>query len=152
MNEATNDLFWQCFFTAEEWCLDRGLESLFDVVSPDDCVLRILRYPPTEDGNVGQAHCDFDLLTVSVPGTCPGLEVWGETSGGAPFWEPRETFEVHVGEMMGHYTRGARTRADPGDATPGAHPAEHRAVQGGVLLPAAESTSSSGLASPRAIT
>lgn len=107
---ATRELFWECFYKADDWCVERGLMDIACIVRPSDCVLRILHYPATPDGNVGQAHCDFDLLTVSVPGTVPGLEVWRPCedttclSPGRGHWEKRESFEVHVGEMLSEYT------------------------------------------------
>ncbi len=104
-DDETEEIFWACYDKANDWLNERGLHNVMKAVEAEDCVLRIIKYPATPDGNVGQAHCDFDLLTVSVPGTVPGLEVWGETHGGAPYWEPRETFEVHVGEMLTHYAK-----------------------------------------------
>lgn len=74
---VTEDLFFECISKADRWCEDHDLAELSAEVRIQDCVLRIIHYPPTPDGNVGQAHRDFDLLTVSVPGTVPGLEVWG---------------------------------------------------------------------------
>lgn len=111
--------FFECFQKAQSWCKDHGLAHLNEVVDPFDCVLRIIHYPPNETGNVGQAHVDFDLLTVSIPGTVPGLEVWEPhpplhacvlcTKGKhEPFggdWHQREAFEVHVGEMLEIYTQ-----------------------------------------------
>jgi isopenicillin N synthase-like dioxygenase len=75
-------------------------------------VLRIIHYPPSPTGNVGAAHRDFDLLTVSVEGTVPGLEiytpqedsVWRSGLGDAVDWTPQET-GVQVGEMLEEYTQ-----------------------------------------------
>jgi len=123
-------VFRECENKADEWLQEHGFdESIADHCPSSNHVLRVLRYPPTQDGNVGQAHCDFDLLTVSVPGTAPGLEVaapgyddpgsmcWG-------LWEPSEAFEVHVGEMLSIYTNhlvgsgGARGSRFALEATP----------------------------------
>jgi isopenicillin N synthase-like dioxygenase len=106
------EVFNACEEEASEWLWQHGFgESIDDHCRSHDMVLRVLHYPATPDGNVGQAHCDFDLLTVSVPGTCPGLEVWEggctkqEGHDCAVNWVKRETFEVHVGEMLTHYAK-----------------------------------------------
>lgn len=99
-DDATRAVFWECFDTAEAWLHQNGFSSLARVCQPRDCVLRIIRYPATEDGAVGQAHCDYNLLTVSVPSSVPGLEVWDNGE-----WIPRETYEVHTGEMLTHYAK-----------------------------------------------
>lgn len=109
LDEATRHEFVDCLNKADAWCNEHGLTSLVGAVKEEDCVLRIIHYPPTPDGNVGQAHVDFDLLTVSIPGTVPGLEVWDPRPrypdlGGPVGWEQRESFEVHVGEMLQIYT------------------------------------------------
>jgi isopenicillin N synthase-like dioxygenase len=115
---VTREVFWDCHNAAVDWCRERGLDGLPNNVNAADCVLRILHYPPTATGEVGEAHRDFDLLTVSVPGTCGGLEVWKPSAPGVAcvlcasgehvppggHWHPRETFEVHVGEMLEIYT------------------------------------------------
>lgn len=145
-NSPTGAVFSACLRKADEWCREHGFVDLSASVRTEDCVLRIIHYPPNKTGNVGQAHVDFDLLTVSVPGTCPGLEVWDpptpvvrnlDTPENRDFWEhsrraakevatwpewkragvnggterpdhwhQRESFEVHVGEMLQEYTRG----------------------------------------------
>lgn len=118
--ESTREVFDQCLYKAWEWCSEQGLEQQLNaIVRPEDCVLRIIKYPATADGNVGQAHCDYDLITVSVPSAVPGLEVfeveesrgqddWEDTVSPDVYsgnWKPREAFEVHVGEMLSIYTR-----------------------------------------------
>jgi isopenicillin N synthase-like dioxygenase len=114
MSPATEDIFWECYEKALAWLLERGLDALtgFD---PEHCVLRVLHYFPTPDGCVGEAHRDFDLLTVSVPGTVPGLEVWGErevfnpkTEGYSYPWVAKED-GIQVGEMLEIYTNPTGT-------------------------------------------
>lgn len=103
-------VFWDCYWAAVDWCMERGLADLRRAVRPEDCVLRILHYLPTADGLAGEAHRDFDLLTVNVGGTCPGLEVFEPVTrdlpNGRPFtapaWTPREG-GIHVGEMLEQY-------------------------------------------------
>ncbi len=119
----TAGLFGECYGKAQQYLYDRGLldELLF---GPERCVLRILHYLPTPDGLVGEAHRDFDLLTVSVPGTVPGLEVLHnshtkecndrsdafpeiseehpECYGCAQVWEGQEE-GIQVGEMLEIY-------------------------------------------------
>lgn len=117
----TERTFWSCYHAGRRWLGVRGLSEVVDSVKADDCVLRIIHYPPTADGCVGEAHRDFDLLTVNVGGTAPGLEVFDprecEVSatpgicahlgdGCDSDWTPREG-GIHVGEMLEIYT--ART-------------------------------------------
>ncbi len=106
--EETHRVFTDCWRAACDWMYARGLSTLVNVVQPEDCVLRILHYLPTADGLAGEAHKDFDLLTVNVGGTCPGLEVdeahtdeWNAGCMGG--WLPREG-GIHVGEMLEIYT------------------------------------------------
>lgn len=116
INHQTVDVFWDCFDKARDWCDARGLSVLPDTVNASDCVLRILHYLPTPDGLAGEVHRDYDLLTVNVGGTCPGLEVYGRNGNcryhprGCDSWSLREG-GIHVGEMLEIYT--AR-RALPG--------------------------------------
>lgn len=98
----TRDVFLDCYKTAQRWCIERGLKEVVDRVSISDCVLRIIHYPPHPDGNVGEAHRDFDLLTVSVEGTAPGLEIQRRDLEDE-WWEPQET-GIQVGEMLEIYT------------------------------------------------
>lgn len=95
MDAATAAIFWRCCHVATSWMIDAGFPELY--VKPDNCVLRILHYLPTSDGAVGETHCDFDLLTVSVPGTVPGLEVFENKE-----WKLQEE-GVQVGEMLEIY-------------------------------------------------
>lgn len=74
---TTEQVFRECFWTAQEWLADRGLSEVVNSVKAADCVLRIIHYLPNPEPLVGEAHRDFDLLTVSVEGTVPGLEVLG---------------------------------------------------------------------------
>lgn len=69
----TAHVFSACYVRARTWLYERGLLEALNF-APEECVLRVLHYFPTADGHVGEAHRDFDLLTVSVPGTVPGLE------------------------------------------------------------------------------
>jgi hypothetical protein len=109
-NFDTHDLFRDCFYQAERWLLDRELNAVARAVKPVDCVLRILHYLPTPDGLAGEAHRDFDLLTVNIGGTSPGLEVhggWrvhgiGPLADGPDCWNQREG-GIHVGEMLEIY-------------------------------------------------
>jgi isopenicillin N synthase-like dioxygenase len=109
-SEETAAVFSQCFDTAQQWMIDRGLVEVSNAVSPRDCVLRVIHYPPHPSGAVGQAHRDFDLLTVSVEGTAPGLEVLNpkrihnRSMIHPSDWEPQET-GIQVGEMLEEYTR-----------------------------------------------
>jgi hypothetical protein len=115
--KETRDLFWHCQGVADGWLARRGLSTVIKACRPEDCVLRILHYPPTPDGHAGEAHRDFDLLTVSVPGTCPGLEVGEQEWLGDPLgrtdtvWYSQEE-GIQVGEMLEIYT-GANQVARP---------------------------------------
>lgn len=80
MDPETSGTFMRCYTNARAWLKDRGLLSALDF-GPEHCVLRVLHYFPTPDGHVGEAHRDFDLLTVSVPGTVPGLEAYRPCPG-----------------------------------------------------------------------
>lgn len=108
--QATANVFWGCYRAATNWCRERGLDAVNAVVTPELCVLRILHYLPTPDGLAGEAHRDYDLLTVNVGGTCPGLEVLEAAPGAvpqsAPPWTPREG-GVHVGEMLEIWDRAS---------------------------------------------
>lgn len=98
---STSKVFWDCYRKAKEWLQRNALLPQLDFQA-GNCVLRILHYLPTPDGQVGEAHCDFDLLTVSIPGTVPGLEVW-DPYASIDGWVRHEVLEVHVGEMLTHY-------------------------------------------------
>ncbi len=104
LDTATEEVFHECYDKARDWLEGSGLKGLdFD---PRLCVLRILHYLPTPDGCAGEAHRDFDLLTVSVPGTCPGLEVLVQDDVTHPtrvHWVPQEE-GIQIGEMLEIYT------------------------------------------------
>jgi isopenicillin N synthase-like dioxygenase len=115
LDAATWDVWVDCYGRAQRWLFEHDLPELA-ALDVNNHVLRVLRYPPTSDGAVGAAHCDFDLLTVTVPATAAGLEAWS-VAYGAGAWGPAEPHSVHVGEMLAHYTRNYR-RVDPLLATP----------------------------------
>jgi hypothetical protein len=108
----TLHLFWECYDRAWGFCSANYLDEVNIAVNPKDCVLRILHYPPTPNGRVGQAHRDFDLLTVAVPGTAPGLEVFDprgcKHTGCLPEdgcgWRGQEK-GIQIGEMLEIYTQ-----------------------------------------------
>lgn len=102
MDPRTAGEFQLRYNQAQVWLSDRDLSDLDFPMS--DCVLRILHYFPTSDGHVGEAHRDFDLLTVSVPGTVPGLERafgggWVDVEGGVLVGEMLEIFDHRSGWM-----------------------------------------------------
>lgn len=113
----THDLFFECYGKAIKWLIDRDLTEVVKHVRASDCVLRIIHYPAHPTGCVGEAHRDFDLLTVSVEGTAPGLEVWSEDCDRSYCnkqhgWIPQET-GIQVGEMLEIYTNNFRSDWDP---------------------------------------
>lgn len=65
--------------------------------------LRLLRYPPQQDGVGIGAHCDYECLTVLDPGEVGGLQI--ERDG---TWRDVElipgTFIVNLGEMLSRWT------------------------------------------------
>lgn len=96
MSAATEQLFLEGYNKA----LDKLQELGLDDVPKDlnNCVLRILKYFPTPDGLVGEAHKDFDMVTHAFEGTSPGLQV---LEGGGK-WVEQET-GTHIGEMVEIY-------------------------------------------------
>lgn len=124
--DASKRVWWDCFRKALNWMELHGFRELNHPEWAEHAVLRILHYPPHPTGAVGQAHRDFDLLTVSVEGTAPGLEIWESSAkpdakdawlvhapsekrprGGIEFgaWFPQEE-GIQVGEMLEIYTDG----------------------------------------------
>lgn len=131
---ATAHVFSACYVRARTWLYERGLLEALNF-APEECVLRVLHYFPTADGHVGEAHRDFDLLTVSVPGTVPGLEryagrevvvcdqgqhgfeqdVWMSAEGGVQIGEMLEIYAGAHGSPRGiaHHATTHRIRIPP---------------------------------------
>lgn len=109
---ATEKLFMDCWLEARAWLDDRGLGDLSELPI-ENHVLRILHYLPSENEVVGQAHRDFDLLTVSVEGTAPGLEVLdGYEPEDRACWVPQEE-GIQVGEMLEIYGQVPTVEGSP---------------------------------------
>jgi isopenicillin N synthase-like dioxygenase len=115
----TELVFLDCLDRAHIWLSEHGLDNLIGNWAQRH-VLRILHYLPSPDGCVGEAHRDFDLLTVSVEGTAPGLEIYEGRENypnGWDRWTSQET-GIQVGEMLEIYTRGYDREAELGIITP----------------------------------
>lgn len=140
---SAQDAWFEAFQTGLTWLLQRGLGAVANSLRPSDQVLRVLHYLPHPTGEVGAVHKDYDLLTVNLPGTVPGLERLDNTP-----WDEREhvnfaiesllrEFEhgrwiseeegVHVGEMLEIYTGPRGVAAGrPGDGPGRIHADIHR--------------------------
>ncbi len=115
LEAACELVFEECWYTANRWLHEHGLSDLALPPVADDTnhVLRIIHYPPHPTGLVGEAHRDFDLLTVSVEGTAPGLEVLleqreatiAEMVCDVEYWQEQEV-GIQIGEMLEIYTEG----------------------------------------------
>lgn len=97
--KTSRHLFLECWASAQSWLKARDLDEIAATLQLEDQVLRVLRYLPHPTGEVGAAHVDFDLFTINLPGTAPGLERLVAQSGPNQVWKLEEE-GVHVGRQL----------------------------------------------------
>jgi hypothetical protein len=96
LHSVTKELFEHAYEKAHSSIIKKNTKLSYP---PENHVLRIIRYFESDQEIVGQAHKDFDLLTVAYPGTRPGLEVSLTGEHFLPF-EPSPKGTIHGGEMF----------------------------------------------------